>query len=210
MTLLTPCALLSGTRPVPPVFFARATTTVAQDLLGTILIHETTAGLLAGKIVEVEAYLGDRDPAAHSYRGMTERTRVLFGPPGHAYVYLNYGIHECLNFVTEPSGRPGCVLIRALEPLLGLEQMRRRRPKASDDRDLASGPGKLTQAMGISRAAHYGVDITKGALRVRRQRRRESLETGASPRIGISAARDLPLRFFVRGNQHVSRAKFRR
>ena len=145
-------------------------------------------------------------PRAHAYKGLTERTRVLFGPPGHAYVYLSYGMHECLNFVTEPPGRPGCVLIRALEPLVGVERMRTRRPKARTERNLASGPGKLTRAMGISRA-HYGVDITKGALRVRRLRRRDELEIATSRRVGISTAQDLPLRFFVRGNPHVSRSQ---
>ena len=197
---MTSRALISATRALTRAFFSRPTEVVARDLLGTVLIHETADGFLAGKIVEVEAYLGDRDPAAHSYRGLTERTRVLFGPPGHAYVYLNYGIHECLNFVTEPRGRPGCVLIRALEPLVGAEQMRRRRPKARSERDLASGPGKLTQAMGISRA-HYGSDITHGALRVRRPRHNEDFDIVASPQIGISAAGDLPLRRSVAGRQ---------
>ncbi len=201
---MTAGGLISATRALTRGFFARETEAVARDLLGMVLIHETGEGLAAGKIVEVEAYLGDKDPAAHSYHGLTERTRVLFGPPGHAYVYLNYGIHECLNFVTEPRGCPSCVLIRALEPLVGVEQMWRRRPKARTERDLASGPGKLTQAMGISRT-HYGVEVTKGALRVRRFRREENLEIVASRRIGISAAKDLSLRFFVRGNVHVSR-----
>ena len=202
---MTASKLTSTTHALTRAFFARPTTAVAPDLLGTILIHETADGFLAGKIVEVEAYLGDRDPAAHAYKGLTDRTRVLFGPPGHAYVYLSYGMHECLNFVTEPPGRPGCVLIRALEPLVGVERMRTRRPKARTERNLASGPGKPTRAMGISRA-HYGVDITKGALRVRRLRRRDELEIATSRRVGISTAQDLPLRFFVRGNPHVSRA----
>lgn len=201
---MTAGVLSSATRALTRGFFSRRAEAVARDLLGTVLIHEATDGLLAGKIVEVEAYLGENDPAAHSYRGLTERTRVLFGPPGHAYVYLNYGIHECLNFVTEPKGRSGCVLIRALEPLVGVDQMRARRPKARRERDLASGPGKLTQAMGISRA-HYGVDITLGRLRVRGFRRPEDLDIATSRRIGISAARELPLRFFIRGNVHVSR-----
>ena len=153
---MTSRALISATRAVTRTFFSRPAEVVAPDLLGTVLIHQTAAEFLAGRIVEVEAYLGENDPAAHSYRGLTERTRVLFGPPAHAYVYLNYGIHECLNFVAEPRGRPGCVLIRALEPLVGVECMRRRRPEARTERDLTSGPGKLTQAMGISRA-HYGL-----------------------------------------------------
>lgn len=201
---MTAAELIAATRAVTRDFFSRRTESVAPDLLGTVLIHETSQGLVAGKIVEVEAYLGENDPAAHSYRGLTERTRVLFGPPGHAYVYLNYGIHECLNFVTEPSGSPGCGLIRALEPLVGVEPMRRRRPKARAECDLASGPGKLTQAMGISRA-HYGVDITNGALRVSRFRREENLDIVASRRIGISVAEDLLLRFFVRDSVHLSR-----
>src|SRR6476646_10253902 len=123
-------------------FYDRPTVDVARDLLGKVLVHGPTAGL----IVETEAYLGGEDLAAHSARGMTERTRVIFGPPGHAYVYFIYGMYECLNLVCEPKGTPGCVLIRAVEPVAGIELMRARRPAARKLEDLASGPGKLTLA----------------------------------------------------------------
>jgi DNA-3-methyladenine glycosylase len=143
---------MSRTLPFGPIlrraFYDRPTVEVARGLLGKILVH----GPVAGNIVETEAYLGGDDLAAHSARGLTERTRVIFGPPGHAYVYLVYGMYECLNLVAEADGRPGCVLIRALEPVAGVDLMRRRRPAARRLEDLASGPGKLTLAMGITRA----------------------------------------------------------
>ena len=140
-------------------FYQRAAVDVARDLLGTILVHGETAGM----IVETEAYLGGDDLASHSAAGITDRTRVIFGPPGHAYVYLSYGIHECLNIVAEPEGVPGCVLIRALEPLMGLDIMRSRRPGARTDRDLTSGPGKLTRALAITRADN-GADSDSGGF----------------------------------------------
>src|SRR5688572_18058514 len=132
---------------LPRRFYSRSTTDVAKDLLGKVLKHGDTAGI----IVETEAYLGGDDLASHSARGLTSRTRVIFGPPGHAYVYLIYGMYECLNIITEPDGVAGCVLIRAIEPVAGLDIMKRRRPVAKSPRDLASGPGKLTLAMGITR-----------------------------------------------------------
>src|SRR5579864_9602840 len=130
---------------LPRKFYARPTIEVARDLLGKVIVH----GGAAGRIVETEAYLGGDDLAAHSARGITDRTRVIFGPPGHAYVYLIYGMYECLNLVCERAGKPGCVLIRALEPVAGLEIMQQRRPAAHRVEDLASGPGKLTLALGI-------------------------------------------------------------
>src|SRR5690242_10986095 len=129
-------------------FYARATIEVARELLGKIVVHGPTAGI----IVETEAYLGREDLAAHSARGITARTKVIFGPPGHAYVYFIYGMYECLNLVCEPEGSPGCVLIRALEPAAGIDLMRQRRPAARKLEQIASGPGKLTLAMGITRA----------------------------------------------------------
>src|SRR5712692_10764353 len=118
--------LATETRILPRSFYSRDTVTVARDLLGKIVVH----GRAAGTIVETEAYLGGDDLAAHSARGITDRTRVIFGPPGHAYVYFIYGMHECLNLVAEPEGKPGCVLIRAVEPLAGIDIMRQRRPAA--------------------------------------------------------------------------------
>ncbi len=187
---------------LPPAFYERPTVEVARGLLGKILVHGNTAGM----IVEVEAYLGLADLAAHASRGITDRTRVLFGPPGRAYVYFIYGMYECLNLVAEPDGTPGCVLIRALEPLAGVSIMHRRRPTARSLEDLASGPGKLTRAMGITRRL-YGADVTRpGPFTVRRWQHEPGLEIVSTPRIGIRHCTDWPLRFLVGGNRFVSRA----
>jgi DNA-3-methyladenine glycosylase len=183
-------------------FYARPTIQVARALLGKVLVHGPTAGI----IVETEAYLGGEDLAAHSARGLTDRTRVIFGPPGHAYVYFIYGMYECLNIVAEPEGRPGCVLVRALEPVAGIEIMQKRRPATHRLEDLASGPGKLTLAMGITRA-HYGADFTRGPLAVREPAGPRKVEIQVTPRIGIRECADWPLRFLVRGNRFVSKAK---
>src|SRR5690349_4475042 len=163
---------------LPRGFYNRPTVDVARDLLGKILVH----GKTAGRIVETEAYLGAEDLAAHSARGITARTKVIFGPPGHAYVYLIYGMYECLNLVCEPEGVAGCVLLRALEPLAGIERS-------------ASGPGKLTLAMGITRKQN-GVDVTRGDLVVREGI--NPVDIVVTPRIGISKSADLPLRFLIR------------
>lgn len=180
-------------------FYDRPAIEVARALLGKVLVHGPTAGM----IVETEAYLGGDDLASHSARGITDRTRVIFGPPGHAYVYFIYGMYECLNLVAEPEGKPGCVLVRALEPLAGIETMRRRRPAARTVEGLASGPGKLTLAMGITRAQN-GADVTRGALVVREPAEPRALEIAVTPRIGITKCADLPLRYVVRGNGFVS------
>ena len=180
-------------------FYNRATVQVARDLLGKVIVHGPTAGI----IVETEAYLGGDDLAAHSARGITGRTRVIFGPPGHAYVYLIYGMYQCLNLVCEPPGQPGCVLIRALEPVAGLEVMQHRRPAARKPRDLTSGPGKLTMAMAITRT-HNGADVTRGSLVVRQMIAQRPIEIETTPRIGISRCVDLPLRFLIHGNAFVS------
>ena len=193
-------SLFAQAEPLARAFYERPTVEVARGLLGKVLVH----GRLAGRIVEVEAYLGTEDPAAHAWRGLTERTRVIFGPPGHAYVYFVYGIYECLNLVAEPDGVPGCVLIRALEPMAGLAAMRRRRPKAHRIEELASGPGRLTLAMGISRR-HNGADVTRGPLTVRALGPEPLIEIQSTPRIGISRSKEAPLRFLIAGNRFVSR-----
>jgi DNA-3-methyladenine glycosylase len=180
-------------------FYDRPTVEVARDLLGKVLVH----GKTAGRIVETEAYLGADDLAAHSARGITARTRVIFGPPGHAYVYFIYGMYECLNLICEPEGVPGCVLIRALEPVAGMELMQERRRAARKPEDLASGPGKLTMAMGITRALN-GTDVTRGALVVRRALEPRHIDVAVTPRIGITKCADLPLRFYERANRFVS------
>jgi DNA-3-methyladenine glycosylase len=170
---------------LPRSFYERATVEVARDLLGAVLIH----GTAAGRIVEVEAYLSRGDEAAHSHHGRTPRTEVLFGPGGHAYVYLSYGIHHCLNVTAEAKGVAGCVLIRALEPLRGISKS-------------ASGPGRLTKALGID-LRHYGQDFTRGPLLI--EAGAGQFEIGVSTRIGITKSADLPLRFFIQRNEFLSR-----
>ncbi|MEQ1885132.1 MAG: DNA-3-methyladenine glycosylase [Bryobacteraceae bacterium] len=174
---------------LPREFYARPTVDVAQGLLGKVLVH----GTWAGRIVETEAYLAEGDAAAHSAAGLTPRTRVIFGPPGHAYIYLNYGIHHCLNIVAEPEGIAGCVLIRALEPVGAL-------PHTSN------GPGKLTRAMGID-LRHYGADLTNGPLTVRAAPELRRSDILVTPRIGITKAAGLPLRYLIAGNAFVSRRR---
>jgi DNA-3-methyladenine glycosylase len=210
MNLLMGSVPFSGARDIPrrPAtlsreFFARPTVEVARDLLGKLLVHRRDGEATAGRIVEVEAYLGQGDLAAHAARGLTPRTRVLFGPPGHAYVYFIYGMYECLNVVCESEGTAGCVLIRALEPVAGIAHMQRRRPAARSVRDLASGPGKLTLAMGITRE-HCGRDLTRGSLRIAALANAPAPEIAITPRIGISAAQELPLRFYIKDNEFVS------
>lgn len=174
---------------LPRSFYARGTVEVARDLLGKVIRH----GPASARIVETEAYLGIGDAAAHSARGPTPRTKVIFGPPGHVYVYLIYGMHYCLNIVAEPAGVAGCVLVRAVEPM-----------SAAPGITLPSnGPGKLTRALGIT-IDHYGVDLTRGPITLHEPTDQESFEIGISPRIGISQAAELPLRFFIRGNRFVS------
>ena len=204
MSEIAPSDLLAATRLPARSFYARPTLEVARGLLGTTLLHRTSAGLLAGVIVEVEAYLGEDDAAAHSSAGRTDRTRVIFGDPGHAYVYKVYGLHHCLNVVAEPDGTPGCVLIRALEPVCGIDAMRSRRPVARRADQIASGPAKLTQAMGIGMEA-YGVDLLGEPLSIRVPHKVPEVNVATTPRIGIQKARELDLRFFIADNEHVSR-----
>ncbi len=187
-------------RPLPREFFARSTLVVARDLLGCYLVHAQPEGRTVGRIVEVEAYLGPRDPASHAYR-RTPRSEVMWGPPGTAYVYFSYGNHACMNIVTEREGRAGAVLLRALEPVEGLVFMRRRRG-ADGLRSLASGPGRLTRAMGIT-LGHNRADLVNGSLYVVSGPRPRGI--AATPRIGISVATDVRWRFVERGSLFLSR-----
>jgi DNA-3-methyladenine glycosylase len=182
-------------------FYQRNTIDVARGLLGKIVVHGPTSGV----IVETEAYPGGDDFASHSARGITPRTRVIFGPPGHAYVYFIYGMYQCLNLVCEPDGTPGCVLVRALEPLAGIGIMQSRRPAAPKVEDLASGPGKLTLALAIT-LQHNGADVTRGSLVVREPVERRLFEIQTTPRIGISQCVEAPLRFLIAGNRSVSKS----
>ena len=192
--------LATESRILPRSFYNRDAVEVARELLGKILVH----GRAAGMIVETEAYLGGDDLAAHSARGITNRTRVIFGPPGHAYVYFIYGMHECLNLVAEPEGQPGCVLIRAAEPMVGIDLMKRRRPKARSIQKLASGPGNLTRAFAITRAQN-GADVTRGPLVVRKLNGEPPFEIQVTPRIGIRHCADWLLRFVIAENRAVSK-----
>lgn len=177
-------------------FFLRDPCTVARELIGCELEH----GGSAGRIVETEAY-AEHEPACHAYVGVTRRTRVLFGPPGRAYVYLSYGIHQLFNVVVEHEGVGAAVLIRALQPTRGLDGIRRRRPGRSD-RELCSGPGRLTVALGIG-AEHNGIDLSSGPIRILRPER-GSQEVLAGPRIGISKAVELPWRYCEAGSAWLS------
>ncbi len=192
--------LLNSTRKLKLDYYARPAETVARELLGCVLMHDAAAGM----IVETEAYLGLEDLAAHASRGRTERNKVLFGPPGYTYVYLIYGIHECLNVSAKPGDVPGCVLIRALEPLSGLAEMYERRYWNGPPNGLANGPGKLTGALGITRA-HYGLPVDEGELTIRQWNHRPSFEVEITPRIGITKCADWPLRFVWRGHPCVSK-----
>ena len=195
-------------------FFEAPAERVAVRLLGKLLVHKTPAGVLAGRIVETEAYLGPHhktpDPAAHSYRGPTPRNSVIFGPAGHAYVYSIYGLYFCMNITCEKDGRAGCVLLRALEPVAGMAQMTRNRSlePGALPRQLTSGPSRLCQALDLSRPAHNGLDLLDpgSPLQVRDDgfRVRQVLVTR---RIGIRHAVDLPLRFAVAQHPCVSGAK---
>jgi DNA-3-methyladenine glycosylase len=178
-------------------FFARSVHEVAPDVIGLTLL----VGGVGGRIVEVEAYHHE-DPAAHGYRGRTERNATMFGPPGHAYVYRSYGIHWCVNFVCEEVGSASAVLIRALEPTQGVEVMRERRG-LDDARALCSGPGKLCQALGITRE-HDGLPLDRAPFEL--QERIDEPEIVQGPRIGISRAVDLPWRYAEAGSRYLSRA----
>ena len=217
--MFAPCKLLSS------AFFNRDPRRVARALLGKLLVRKTPGGILAGRIVETEAYLGEGDAAAHATAGKTARNSVLFGPPGHAYVYFIYGNHYCLNVSCLPDGVPGCVLFRALEPVAGISKMAQARGvKLSEPelrvlelheptdrkklvclRKISSGPGRMTEALAITRARDNGkslvsprsdLQIVDDGYRVRR--------VLVGPRIGITKSADHPLRYVIAGNPFVS------
>lgn len=205
---------MPGTWAIPPrSFFERESTALTRDLVGCLLLRvmrkETPGGdelaILGGRIVEAEAYLGEHDPAAHAARGRTAATEVMYREGGHAYVYKIYGMHYCLNAVAEPEGTPGCVLIRALEPLLGVETMLLNRKLDPEKmKDLCSGPGKLCQALGIDTKLN-GADLTAGPLLIMRLSEPPPLALASGPRVGITKAADWPLRFWVEGSPWVSK-----
>ncbi|MFN2397709.1 MAG: DNA-3-methyladenine glycosylase [Gemmatimonadaceae bacterium] len=192
--------------PLPTSFYDRQTELVARDLLGAVLSCKTSAGTARGRIVETEAYLGPHDPACHAVAGRTSRTFWLFGPPGVAYVYFVYGVHWCVNAVTREEGHGSAVLIRALEPLEGIALMRKRRRFPRSDRDLANGPGKLCEALGIT-GEHNGLLLqeSRSPLTISRGVNVPNDEVALTSRIGITRASDWPLRWYVKSSVHVSR-----
>jgi len=193
-------------KPLPPDFYARPVLDVARELIGCTVEHRGVAGV----IVETEAY-HDSEPACHAFVGLTPRTATLFGKPGRAYVYRSYGIHALFNAVCEPDGVGAAVLIRALQPIAGLDEMRARRGqiagRATREQDLCSGPGKLTQALGVS-LAHNRSDLASGPVRIG-ARTEQWLDPPIveGTRIGITRAVELPWRFCIAGNEHVSRPR---
>lgn len=189
--------------PIPASYYARETEVVARDLLGAIVECHTPAGVAGGRVVETEAYLGEHDPACHAVVGRTARTSALYGPPGIAYVYFIYGMHWCLNAVTRDDGLPSAVLIRAIEPLYGVELMHRRRPRVRRARELTSGPARLCSALGIT-GQHNGLALQRPPLVIRYGDRVPDQDVVVTPRIGITKAADWPLRWLVAGSPYVS------
>jgi DNA-3-methyladenine glycosylase len=188
---------------LPVSFFSRSPEVVARELVGAIIVSDIGGVRSSGRIVETEAYLGRDDPASHGYQlRRTVRNEALFGPPGQWYVYLSYGIHWCANLVCWSEGMGSAVLLRALEPVEGIEVMRKRR-SVSDDRLLCSGPGKLCQALGMTRA-HDGVMMAKSPVRVLAGSADGDHSIAVTPRIGITKAAEWPLRFAVAGSRWVS------
>lgn len=195
----------SNLTPLPRSFYARPVLQVAREVIGKLLVCRER-GVLVGRIVEAEAYRGPEDRAAHSFGGRrTQRTEVMFGPPGHAYVFVLYGRHHNLNLVTGDLGEPEAVLIRAVEPTTGLEIMAKRRNVRVDQKVLTNGPGKLCEAFGVSRR-HYGRDLTRGDLFLSDA---PKTVVGTTTRVGVDYAgswAEKPWRFFEIGNRYVSHA----
>jgi DNA-3-methyladenine glycosylase len=191
---------------LPSSFYERETEVVAREMLGTVLSSETEDGLASGVIVETEAYLGEHDLACHAAVGRTARTEHLYGPPGMAYVYFIYGMYWCFNAVTRSEGLPSAVLVRALEPLEGIALMHKRRPRIRNDVDLTNGPGKLCAALGITGSMN-GKRLERKPLVIREGEPVDDRDVEVTTRIGITRSADWPLRWHVKGNRFVSKAK---
>ena len=199
-----PRARRSRTAPLPRDFYDRPTEQVARDLLGAILECRTPDGAASGRIVETEAYLGEHDLACHAAAGRTARTAPLYGPPGIAYIYFIYGMYWCFNAVTRAEHEPSAVLVRAVEPVDGIDLMRARRPHARRDVNLTNGPGKLCLALGIGRP-HNCHALQRPPLLIRAGAPVDDHQVMMSPRIGITQSADWPLRWFVANNPYVSK-----
>lgn len=192
-------------RIIPAAFYARDTELVARDMLGMLLQCTTPQGTTSGIIVETEAYVGEHDAACHAAAGLTTRTAPLYERAGIAYVYFIYGMYWCFNAVTRAKGSPSAVLVRAVEPVQGIDIMRRRRSRAHRDRDLTNGPGKLCLAMAIDGTMNRQ-SLQRGSLTVRDYTSYPDSAVAITPRIGIRHAADWPLRWIVSGNEYVSRS----
>lgn len=192
---------------LPRSFYLRPTLTVAKDLIGCVLVRHIGRRIVAGRIVEVEAYRGEKDPASHAYRGKTKRNEVMFRNGGYLYVYFTYGMHFCCNVVTEDEGLGRAVLIRAVEPLAGIAVMRKNRPGIETDHDLCNGPAKLCQAFAIDRKDN-GTDLCGNAIYIAHDPTSpRKIIVARSTRVGISAGREKQWRFFEKGNPCVSRGR---
>lgn len=197
--------MASSIRPLPRSFYDKGTVATARALLNTSLVRVIGRTTLIGRIVEAEAYGGQNDPASHAYRGLTPRNRPMFGEPGHAYIYFTYGNHYCLNVTTQRAGVAGAVLIRAIEPVSGLNVMKQFRPGVPEEQ-LSNGPGKLTKALAIDKSLNE-VDLTRlGPLYIGRASQQLPFTIRRSPRIGITLGVERLWRFYVESNQYVSRA----
>ena len=186
---------------LPQDFYSEDTKIVAKNLLGKLLVYESVQGTMAGRIVETEAYLFPNDPAAHSFRGQTKRNEALFGDFGKSYIYFIYGMHFCFNVVTKAEGE--AVLIRSIEPVMGIEIMKKNR-RMEKIKTLCNGPSKLVQSLGINKS-HHQLLLTHPPLYIMDQPSLNPKQIGTSFRIGISTGQDLPLRYFVRDNDFVSK-----
>jgi DNA-3-methyladenine glycosylase len=193
-------------RVLPRAFYQRETEIVAREMLGTVLECETSAGIASGIIVETEAYLGEHDLACHAAAGRTARTEPLYGPPGTSYVYFIYGMYWCFNAVTRAEGLPSAVLVRAVEPLSGIDLMRKRRSRVTKEVDLTNGPGKLCTALGID-GSMSAKSLQRKPLVIREGEGIPDNKVEVTTRIGITRSADWPLRWIVRENRFVSKGK---
>jgi DNA-3-methyladenine glycosylase len=193
-------------RVLPRSFYARPADVVARELLGAVVETQTAEGLVSVRLTEVEAYAGEGDAASHAWRGPTPRTEVMFGPPGHVYVYFTYGMHWCANLVCGVDGVAAAVLLRAGEVVVGVDLARERRGPAPAERALASGPANLARALGLD-GAWNGDDVTRPSGRLRVRAGEAQVDIVSGPRVGITRAVEVPWRFSIAGDRHVSRPR---
>ncbi len=189
---------------LPREFYDVPALELARKLIGRLLVSRINDKVTAGLIVETEAYLLANDPASHAARGKTPRTAIQWGPPGFTYVYLIYGMYHCMNIVSDPEGTAGCVLLRAIEPIQGIETMQERRPRAKTIIQLGNGPGKLTAALGVN-LQHNALDLTQNTLSICDYGEQRLIDICRSSRIGLTEGLDLPFRYYIKDNPFVSK-----